>query len=211
MDGRRRRRLQWSFLGRGQVRLDLAAPFQPAPGPTAFAVRQPAPAVLSLGVILAALASIAADAPLPEGNAYVRELAARQRQRAEVLDTYTYDLISVREDLDAKGAVTRRRTRTYQTFFVGGRPVRRQVAEDGRALDGKQQARADREAEDRAQAIRKGEAAEEKPGARLLVILERSTSEATAARTSTAALPSCSPSCPSPESATSRGTRRCAT
>jgi len=122
---------------------------------------------------LLAAAVLAPEAPLPEGNAYVRELAARQRQRAEVLDTYTYDLISVREDLDAKGAVTRRRTQTYQTFFVGGRPVRRQVAEDGRALDAKQQARADRDVEDKAEAIRKGQAAEEKPGARLLVILER--------------------------------------
>jgi hypothetical protein len=118
-------------------------------------------------------AALAADLPLPEGNAYVRELAARQRQRAEVLDSYTYDLVSVREDLDGKGAVIRRRTQTYETFFVGGRPVRRQVSEDGRPLNAKQQASADREAEDRAEAIRKGQAAEERPGARLLVILER--------------------------------------
>jgi hypothetical protein len=126
-----------------------------------------------VAAVVVSSASTAADHPLPEGNAYVRGLAARQRQRAEVLDTYTYDLVSVREDLDGKGRVTRRRTQVYETFFVGGRPVRRLVSEDGRPLDGKQQARADREVEDRVEAIRKGEAAEERPGARLLVILER--------------------------------------
>jgi hypothetical protein len=125
------------------------------------------------GAVAVLAAVLAADAPLPEGNAYVRGLAARQRQRAEVLDTYSYDLISVREDLDGKGRVTRRRTQVYETFFVGGRPVRRLVSEDGRPLDGKQQARADRDVEDRVEAIRKGQAAEERPGARLLVILER--------------------------------------
>jgi hypothetical protein len=114
-----------------------------------------------------------ADDSLPEGNAYVRALAARHRQRAEVLDTYTYDLVSVREDLDEKGRVTRRRTQAFETFFVGGRPIRRLVSEDGRPLDAKEQQRADRDALEKAEAVRKGQAAEEKPGARLLVILER--------------------------------------
>ena len=122
---------------------------------------------------LLSAAAAATDDPLPEGNAYVRGLAERQRQRAEVLDTYTYDTLAVHEDLDGKGKVTRRRTRAYETFFVGGRPVRRLVAEDNRRLDGKQQARADRDAGEKAEAIRKGQAAEERPGARLLVILER--------------------------------------
>ena len=132
----------------------------------------PAAALLIVSSLLSAAAA-AADDPLPEGNAYVRGLADRQRQRAEVLDTYTYDTLAVQEDLDGKGKVTRRRTRAYETFFVGGRPVRRQVAEDNRPLDEKQQARADRDVEDKTEAIRKGQAAEEKPGARLLVILER--------------------------------------
>jgi hypothetical protein len=133
---------------------------------------EPRSAALLIGLTLIVPGALA-DAPRPECNAYVRGLAARQRQRAEVLDTYTYDLISVREDLDGKGGVTRRRTQTYQTFFVGGRPIRRLVSEDGRPLDARQQQRADRDAEEKAEAIRKGQATEERPGARLLTILER--------------------------------------
>jgi hypothetical protein len=124
-------------------------------------------------VAAAVLAAALADAPLPEGNAFVRGLADRERQRAELLDTYTYDIVSVREDLDDKGQVARRRTQAHETFFVGGRPVRRLVSEDGRPLDAKQQAEADREVADQVKAIRKGQTAEEGQRSRLVIILDR--------------------------------------
>jgi hypothetical protein len=37
--------------------------------------------------------------PLPDGNAYVRGLVAKQKRREEALDRYTYDVEQLFEDL----------------------------------------------------------------------------------------------------------------
>jgi hypothetical protein len=123
--------------------------------------------------VAAALLLWRADAPLPEGNAYVRSLVEKQRQREEVLDQYTYDLTSVREDLDDAGRVKERETRRYETFFVKGRPVRRLVEEDGRPLSAARQQREDREAREMAEAVRSGRAVTEQPRVRLSAVLDR--------------------------------------
>jgi hypothetical protein len=54
--------------------------------------------------VAAALLLWRADAPLPDGNVYVRGLVDKQRHREDLLDQFTYDLLSVREDLDDAGA-----------------------------------------------------------------------------------------------------------
>jgi hypothetical protein len=121
----------------------------------------------------AALLLWRADAPLPEGNVYVRGLVDKQRHREEVLDQYTYDLLSVREELDDGGAVKGRETTRYEIYFVKGRPVRRLVEENGRPLSPARQAREDREARALAEAVRTGTAVSERPGVRLSAILDR--------------------------------------
>ena len=123
--------------------------------------------------VAAALLLWRTDAPLPEGNAYVRGLVEKQRHREEILDQYTYDLASVREDLDEAGRVKERETRRYEIFFVKGRPVRRLVEEDGRPLSAARQQREDREAREMAEAVRSGRAVTEQPRMRLSAILDR--------------------------------------
>jgi hypothetical protein len=123
--------------------------------------------------VAAALLLGRADVPLPEGNAYVRGLVEKQRHREEILDQYTYDLASVREDLDEAGRVKERETRRYEIFFVKGRPVRRLVEEDGRPLSAARQQREDREAREMAEAVRSGRAVSEQPRVRLSAILDR--------------------------------------
>ena len=123
--------------------------------------------------VAAALLLWRAEAPLPEGNAYVRSLVEKQRHREEVLDQYTYDLAAVREDLDEAGHVKERETRRYEIFFVKGRPVRRLVEEDGRPLSAARQQREDREAREMAEAVRSGQAVTEQPRVRLSAILDR--------------------------------------
>lgn len=125
-------------------------------------------AVLALG-----LAQAPSPAPLPEGNAYVRVLVERQRHREDVLNDYTYDVLVAEEDLDKQGRVTDSKTRQYESFFVKGRGVRRQVAEDGRPLDAKRQAEEDKRTREHAEAIAAGKVATEQPKVRLSEILER--------------------------------------
>jgi hypothetical protein len=122
---------------------------------------------------VAALLLWRAEAPLPEGNAYVRGLVEKQRHREELLDRYTYDLVSVREELDDRGRVKDSETRRYEIYFVKGRPVRRLVEEDGRPLSKERQEREDREARALAEAVRSGRAVSERPGGRLSAILDR--------------------------------------
>lgn len=115
----------------------------------------------------------AEEPPLPDGNAYVRGLVDKQRHREEVLDLYTYDVLEVRDELDAQGTIRESRARRYETFFVLGRPVRRLVEEDGRPLSPAKQAREDRKAREMAEAVRAGRAVSERPGVRLSAILDR--------------------------------------
>jgi hypothetical protein len=114
-----------------------------------------------------------AEAALPDGNAYVRQLVERHRARERILDSYSYDVLERREELDASGSVKKTRSRRYEVFFVRGRPVRRLVGEDDRPLSAERQRKADREAREKAEAISGGTAVSEQPGMRLSAILDR--------------------------------------
>jgi len=124
-------------------------------------------------LLAALLLQPAGNAALPDGNEYVRRLVQKERRREELLDRYTYDLLTTREELDDTGAVKESHTRRSEVFFVKGRPVRRLVAEDGRPLPPDKQARVDREARELAEAVRAGRTVSERPGVRLSVVLER--------------------------------------
>jgi hypothetical protein len=123
-------------------------------------------AALAAALLLSAL-------DLPEGNAYARRLVEKQRHREELLDLYTYDVLTVREDLDGAGGVKASHRRRFEVFYVAGRPVRRLVEEDGRPLSSERQQREDREARELAEAVRSGRAVAERPGIRLASILDR--------------------------------------
>jgi len=128
---------------------------------------------MTAALLLAAALLAPADAPLPDGNGLVRELARKQRRWEDILNGYTYDVDLVREDLDKNDRVTKRESRRYEVFYVKGRPIRRQVAEAGRPLSADRQARVDREVKEKVDAINEKRVAEEAPAVRLSAILER--------------------------------------
>jgi len=110
---------------------------------------------------------------LPDGNALVGELARKQRRWEEILNSYTYDVDVVREELDKDDRVTKRESRRFEVFYVKGRPVRRLVAEDGRPLGADQQAKVDEDVQEKVDAINQERVALETPAVRLSQILER--------------------------------------
>ncbi len=127
--------------------------------------------MLAAALVLSLLAT--EQAPLPEGNAYVRGLVPKQKRREEALNRYTYDVEQLLEERDDQGAVTSRKVRSYEVFYVKGRPVWKLVAEDGRPLT-----RGEREAEEKrvrqqVDDTLKGRAVVDDPRLRLSAILER--------------------------------------
>jgi hypothetical protein len=132
-------------------------------------------AALVLAVLAAQVPAAAppAASDLPEGNAFVRGLVGAQKRNEAALDTYTYDLLEVREELDGKGGVKKRHSRLSQVFYVKGRPVKKLVAEDDQPLTPARLAEEDREVAKKVQAILKGDAVSERAGLRLSLVLER--------------------------------------
>jgi hypothetical protein len=130
-------------------------------------------ALLALAIALAAMNAPAAEPPLPEGNAYVQGLVAKQKAREEAVNRYTYDVEELLEEQDANGVTTSRHVRRYEVFHVKGRAVRKLVAESGaplgRARREEEEERVRREVED----ILKGKAAAEDPSLELSTILAR--------------------------------------
>jgi hypothetical protein len=96
--------------------------------------------MLGAASLLLLVGATQAAAPLPEGNAYVRGLVARQKEREEALNRYTYDVEQLSEEMDGHGAVTSRKVQRFEVFYVKGRPLSKLVEEDGRALSPGQRA-----------------------------------------------------------------------
>ena len=131
-------------------------------------------APIAAAVCAAAVAGAAPVPPsLPDGNALVQELLARQRQVEDRLDDYTYDVRAVREELDGGGRVEKRVSETFESFHVKGRRVERKVAENGRPLSPEEQAEEDRRVREKAEAVRTGRTVSEQPRVRLSLVLER--------------------------------------
>lgn len=118
-------------------------------------------------------AADAPDAELPEANAFLQGLAQRQRDYEQALNAYTYDVLETQERLDGGGRVKSTVTRAYEVFYVRGVPVRKQVAEDGRPLSPKDQAREARRVEKQVKAIGERTAKDDERGVKLSQVLER--------------------------------------
>jgi hypothetical protein len=112
-------------------------------------------------------------APLPEGNAYVRGLVARQKAREEALNRYTYDVEQLLEELDAKGAVTGRKVQRFEVFYVKGRPLRKLVAVVGRPLSRGEQEAEEKRVREKVAEVASDRMVLEDPALRLSAILER--------------------------------------
>jgi hypothetical protein len=123
-----------------------------------------AAAVLALAAVLQAL---------PDGDALMRALAQTRQAQEDRIDAYAYDLREVRESLDDEGRATERHLQRFEVYSVKGRPIRRLVEEDNRALSARRQAEVDAEAAKTAAAIREGRALTESVRPRLLALLER--------------------------------------
>lgn len=128
-------------------------------------------AVLSAGLLAVPLP--AQDAPFPDGNQLVRELVGKLRHNEEMFDRYTYDALEVREEVAKDGRVKERRSRSYEVFYVKGRPLRKLVAVNGVPLSAEARAKEERRVTEAAQAIARGQVATEQPRLRLSAILER--------------------------------------
>jgi hypothetical protein len=113
----------------------------------------------------------AQEAPLPEGNAYVRGMLSGPRSQDNAINDYTYDIEEVYEDLDKSGKTTSRVVRRYEVYYVQTRPIRRLVSKNGIPLGAKEQAEVDRKAETLAKAIVEGKTVSEQPGIRLAALL----------------------------------------
>ena len=123
-------------------------------------------------VIIAAAAPAQDEAPLPEGNAYVRSVIGGARPQDAFINDYSYDVEESREHLDKDGNAASRETRRYEVYFVKTRPVRRLVSRNGVPLDAVEQADVDRKAEAQAKAIAEGRTVSEQPGLRLAALLD---------------------------------------
>jgi len=122
----------------------------------------------------AALAlALAAQAPLPDGNEYVRLLVAGAKRREEALNHYTYDVEQLLEEVDAKGKVTSRKVRRYEIFYVKGEPLQKLVAEDGKPLSDARRQSEEERIRDEVKAAVKERVNLNDPGVKLSAILER--------------------------------------
>jgi hypothetical protein len=128
---------------------------------------------VSLVALALATACVAGAPPPADANAYVRGLVGAQQKREEALSRYTYDVTETRDDLDGEGRVKRRRTRSWEVYYVRGSPVRRLVRRDGRALPSTERAKENARARALAEDVAAGRAATEQPGVRLSRVLER--------------------------------------
>jgi hypothetical protein len=126
-------------------------------------------------MLLAVLAVLATTAsiPLPDGNEYVRTLVDKQKRREEALNHYTYDVEQLLEELDGKGAVTGRKVRRYEIFYVKGEPVQKLVAEEGRPLSSGAQEAEEARVRDKVAGMVKERVSLDDSGVRLSAILER--------------------------------------
>ncbi|HEY6548071.1 MAG TPA: hypothetical protein VI589_09200, partial [Vicinamibacteria bacterium] len=122
---------------------------------------------------LLAAAVLAPEAPLPEGNAYVRSLVAGQRRREEAINNYTYDVEEVTQELDPGGSVSKVETRRYEVFHVKGQAVRKLVTENGRALSPATADADERRVREKVGDIVADRTAYEMPEVRLSQVLER--------------------------------------
>ena len=89
--------------------------------------------VVSLAVLSPAGGTPASDeAPLPDETALLAEVLANQNRVEQAREAYTYTMTVTDLKRGSGGDVMRGAARTYEVFYVAGKPFRKLVAENGR-------------------------------------------------------------------------------
>jgi hypothetical protein len=111
--------------------------------------------------------------PLPDGNALVKRVLAKQKQLEDVLNTYTYDVLEKEQTLDKEGKVRSEKTRLYEVFYVKGKPIAKKVEENGHPLDPDAQKKEDARVSRKVKDMASDPTAEDRSEIRLSKILSR--------------------------------------
>jgi hypothetical protein len=96
---------------------------------------------------LDAAAQAPAHAPAPDAETIVRTSLERNKLNDARLKDYTYTENEEVRTLDKSGAVVKAERKTSEVLNLYGRPYKRRVSKDGRALEGKEKERADQDFE----------------------------------------------------------------
>jgi len=91
--------------------------------------------------------------PLPDIPALLRELQANEDKVEKLLDTYSFTQRSIKRELGKDGVLRETESETQQLSFHRGRRVARLVEKNGRPLNAKEQAEADKDVEKRIEEI----------------------------------------------------------
>ena len=96
---------------------------------------------------LVSSAQVPAFGPRPDAGAIIRTSLERNTSNESRLKDYTYTESQETRTLDKSGAVVKTERTTSEVLNLYGRPYKRRVSKDGRALEGKEKWKADQEFE----------------------------------------------------------------
>lgn len=109
---------------------------------------------------LASFAQGPSNEPRPDAAAIIRASLERSKSSDARLRDYTYTEKEEIKTLDKSGAVVKTESKTSEVLNLYGRPYKRRVGKDGRALAGREKEKADRDFEREVQRREKETAAE---------------------------------------------------
>jgi hypothetical protein len=93
--------------------------------------------------------------PLPDINQLLTEVQKNQKRVEDLTDKYACTETTEEHELDKTGAVKKTRLFRYDVFYLGGEPVRRLVAKDGKPLSESDSQKEDERVEKRIKAYQK--------------------------------------------------------
>ena len=76
-----------------------------------------------------------AQAPMPEPATLVKEIGAHQRKMDELRENYTFNEVTLTDELGKNGAVSRTDQQERNVFFVNGYRIARLVRRNGKELN----------------------------------------------------------------------------
>lgn len=77
----------------------------------------------------------AVETPLPDVRMLMSDVQAHQRKLDAVRESYTYTARRTVQDVDGNGRVTKTEQAEFETFFVNGHLIERQMKKDNKPLD----------------------------------------------------------------------------
>ena len=96
--------------------------------------------------------------PLPDIPTLLRELQANEDKIESLLDTYSYNQKIIKRELGKDGVLREKESETFQLSFYKGQRISRLIEKNGRPLNDKEQAEADKDAAKRVEELEKEDA-----------------------------------------------------